>query len=182
MDPKDLKWLETGEPDWSPAELAFLALEDTFVSGDLSGHRLSVRYYRRNSDGALVGKVFFGPGTQGPPDHAHGGSMAALLDEAMGGSAWMAGHPVVAAQLNIKFSAMLPLGTPCLVEAEVVRVDGRKVHTRGTLRDLTGEKIYCQGEALFIALDESRIGKLSAKAQVIVDRMRPKNIEHDPEP
>ncbi len=171
MDQKYLKWLETPDPGCTPAALAFLALEDTFVSGDRSEHRLSIRYYRKNDDGTLVGKVFFGPGTQGPPDHAHGGSMAALLDEAMGGAAWLAGHPVVAAQLNIKFITMLPLGTPCLVEAEVVGVEGRKVRTRGVLRDLSGRKTYCEGEALFIILDKSRIGNLSEKARIIVDRM-----------
>jgi acyl-coenzyme A thioesterase PaaI-like protein len=172
MKPDDLKWLKTAEPDWVKAELPFLALEDTFVSGDASGHRLSVRYYRRESDGALTGKVLFGPGTQGPPDHAHGGSMAALLDEAMGGAAWLAGHPVVAAQLNVKFNQMLPLGTRCLVDTELLDVTGRKVRTHGVLRDAAGDRIFCEGEALFIALDEEHIGKLSAKADVIVERLR----------
>ncbi|MBU8870939.1 MAG: PaaI family thioesterase [Gemmatimonadales bacterium] len=180
MDPKNIQWLETPDPGCTPAELPFLALEDTFVSGDRSDHRLSIRYYRRNEDGALIGKVFFGPGTQGPPDHAHGGSMAALLDEAMGGAAWLAGHPVVAAQLNIKFSTMLPLETPCLVEAEVVGVEGRKIRTRGVLRDMSGQNTFCEGEALFITLDKGKIGQLSAKAQIIVDRMRQKN--SDPKP
>ena len=172
MDPENLKWLETPELGWSPASLAFLALEDTFVSGDRSDHRLSVRYYRRDADGTLIGKVHFGPGTQGPPDHAHGGSMAALLDEAMGGAAWMAGHPVVAAHLNLNFKAMLPLGTPCIVEAEVVSVEGRKVRTQGVLRDEAGEHIYCQGEALFIILHEDRIDRLSEKGRIIVDHMK----------
>ena len=122
MEPDDLKWLETPEPGCAKAELPFLALADTFVSGDPSGHRLNVRYYLRSADGVLRAKVLFGPGTQGPPGHAHGGSMAALLDEAMGGAAWLAGHPVVAAQLNIKFSRMLPLGTRCMVDTELVRL------------------------------------------------------------
>lgn len=170
---EDLKsWLESPEPGCRPAELAFLALEDTFVSGDLSGHRLSVRYYQREEDQVLRGKVIFGPGTQGPPDHAHGGSMAALLDEAMGGAAWLAGHPVVAANLNITFRQMLPLNSPCFVEAHVIEVEGRKVRTRGTIRSLDGQQTYSDGEALFITLDESKIGNLSDKAQIIVDRLR----------
>ncbi len=142
------------------------------MSGDSSGHRLSVRYFRREADDALMAKVLFGPGTQGPPDHAHGGSMAALLDESMGGAAWMAGHPVVAANLNITFRQMLPLGTRCVVEAKIVEVDRRKVFTHGYLRSADGVTTYCDGEALFIVLDESRIGEMSAKARVIVDRFR----------
>lgn len=170
---EDLKtWLETPEPGCRPADLPFLAIADTFVSGDHSGRRLSIRYYQRESDLALRAKVIFGPGTQGPPDHAHGGSMAALLDESMGGAAWLAGHPVVAANLNISFLKMLPLGTPCIVEAHVTAVDGRKVSTSGAIRSRDGQSTYSEGTALFIALDESRIGHISGKAQVIVDRMR----------
>lgn len=173
---EDLKqWLDTAEPGCQPADLPFLALEDTFVSGDLSGHRLNIRYFQREDDLALCGKVIFGPGTQGPPDHAHGGSMAALMDEAMGGAAWLSGHPVVAANLNVTFLKMLPLGTPCFVEASVTAVDGRKVRTRGEIRSLDREQIYCQGEALFISLDESRIGHISEKARAIIDRMRKKD-------
>ena len=175
---EDLKqWLETAEPGCRPADLAFLALEDTFVSGDLSGHRLSVRYYQRDDDLALRAKVIFGPGTQGPPDHAHGGSMAAMLDEAMGGAAWMAGHPVVAANLNIAFRRMLPLNTPCFVEAQVNSVEGRKVGTRGSIVSRDGGTVFSEGEALFITLDESSISHLSGKAQVIVDRMKNNRVD-----
>ena len=37
---------------------------------------------------------------QGPPGHADGGSLAAVLDEAMGAAVWLAGHSVVAAHLS----------------------------------------------------------------------------------
>ncbi len=167
----DKKWLSEAEEGSQPADLPFLALADTFVSGDKSDHRLSIRYYRRGEDGSLIGKVIFGPGTQGPPDHAHGGSMAALLDEAMGGAAWLAGHPVVAAQLNITFRTMLPLGARCLVHARVIEVNGRKIKTTGELRSADGNQLYCRGEALFVVLDPQKIETLSAKAKLIVEGM-----------
>jgi len=168
-------WLETPPEDCRPADLAFLALEDTFVSGDPSGHRLNVRYYQRNGEQVLLGKVIFGPGTQGPPDHAHGGAQAALLDEAMGGAAWLAGHPVVAANLDITFRQMLPLGTLCLVETRVTSVEGRKVRTSGVIRSRDGQRIFSEGTALFVVLDETRIDHLSDKARVILERMRRNN-------
>ena len=132
-------WLEMPEPESHPVDLPFLALEDTFVSGDSSNHRISVRYYQSTDGESLLGRVIFGPGTQGPPDHAHGGSMAALMDEAMGGAAWLAGHPVVAAQLNVKFQAMLPLGKRCVVHARVMESNGRKIKTSGELRSADGQ-------------------------------------------
>ena len=172
MHQDDLKWLQQPLSGTRPADLPFLAMADTFVSGDPSNHRLSIRYYQNEDDGTMVGKVLFGPGTQGPPDHAHGGSMAALLDEAMGGAAWLAGHPVVAAQLNITFRAMLPLGTRCLVYARVLESNGRKIKTTGEIASIDGQQVFSSGEALFVTLDHKKIEQLSEKAKVIVDRMR----------
>ena len=99
------QWLDTPEDGGTPADLPFLALEDTFVSGDRTGHRFRIRYYRDRQDNRLLGKILFGAGAQGPPDHVHGGAMAAILDESMGGVAWQSGHPVVAAQSGRHFPA-----------------------------------------------------------------------------
>lgn len=57
----------------------------------LQGHPdLRLAYYRNlekdeRGHHVLLGRAFFGSaGCEGPPGHAHGGSMAAVLDEAMG--------------------------------------------------------------------------------------------------
>lgn len=172
----DRDWLEKTPPESDPADLAFLALEETFVSGDPSGHRLRVNYFRVRADGSLLAKVLFGPGAQGPPDHVHGGAQAALMDETMGGAAWVAGHPVVAAQLNTTFKAMVPLTARAVIRARVEKVEGRKVWTRATLGDETGEKVYARAEALFLTLDENHIAALSDKARLIIEAMRKKGL------
>ena len=172
MDNQYEQWLETAEPGWSPASLPFLALKDTFVSGDQSGLRLRIRYYQREEDGSLRAKVQFGPLAQGPPGHAHGGGMAAILDEAMGGAAWLAGYPVVAAQLSLSFQEMLPLLTPCIVKAQVTGVEGRKVHTRAFLCSIDESRIYCQGTGLFVVLDRAQLERLPAAAAEIIQRAR----------
>lgn len=166
LDRDDIEWLEAVEDGWSAVRLPNMVVDESFVSGDASGNRLSVRYFRHNSDRSLRAKVLFGPGTQGPPGHAHGGSMAALLDEAMGGAAWMQGHPVVAAELTARFRTMLPLGTRCVVEAHVASVNGRKVRVAGALRDLQGTT-YAEGDALFITLDPKKFGALALEASRI---------------
>ncbi len=108
--------------------------------------------------------MVFGPGAQGPPGHAHGGSMAAILDEAMGGAAWIEGHPVVAAELTMQFRKMLPLGTRCVVEAKVSGVDGRKVRVVGRLTQSEGDTVYAEAGALFIALDPEKFGPMVSEA------------------
>jgi uncharacterized protein (TIGR00369 family) len=86
---------------------------------------------------------------QGPPRHAHGGCLSAVLDEAMGAAAWCAGHPVVAARLEVDFRRAVPLGVPLEAEAWVVRADGRKVWTESELR-IAGGPVATRARGLFI--------------------------------
>lgn len=162
--------LEAAQDGWVPVEpLESVGTGRSFVSGEPNGDRLRVRYFRRDRDGALVGNIWFGPGAEGPPGHAHGGSMAAVLDEAMGAGAWMAGYTVLAAKLTTEFRRMLPLNTEVLLEAWVDQVDGRKVRTRGRLFGPGGE-LYAEGEALFIVLDPERFGPMVERAARMLDR------------
>lgn len=154
----DKLWLEQAEREWRVISLPSAVSQETFVSGDLSGQRLNVRYFVDRSDGALVAKVLFGPGTQGPPGHAHGGSMAALLDEAMGVAAWERGHLAVAADLRVRFRNMLPLGSRCMARARVVSIEGRKITLESILADING-MIYAEGTSIFVTVDSSRFGK-----------------------
>jgi hypothetical protein len=85
MDHEDslLKLLD-GEPGWEPFDApALVGGSLRFVSGDRTGARFRMRYFRDDA-GHLVARVWFGPETEGPPDHAHGGSIAAVLDEVLG--------------------------------------------------------------------------------------------------
>jgi acyl-coenzyme A thioesterase PaaI-like protein len=145
-----------GEPGWISADpLAALGSIRTFVSGDPTGDRIRVKYFERERDGALVGKVWFGPGAEGPPGHAHGGSIAAVLDEAMGAAAWMIGHSVVIARLAVIFRRALPLGTDATVEARITRKRGRKIWICGHLLAADGIA-FAESRGLFITLHMGR--------------------------
>jgi acyl-coenzyme A thioesterase PaaI-like protein len=141
---------------WQPVNpFASLGATRSFVSGEEDDRRLRVAYFRRERDSAIVGRVWFGPGTEGPPGCAHGGSVAAVLDEAMGAAAWHAGHSVLAARLTVDFRQLVTLGTDAVLETWVDRVEGRKVTTRGRLTSEAGE-IYAESEGLFIMLDPAQ--------------------------
>jgi acyl-coenzyme A thioesterase PaaI-like protein len=86
---------------------------------------------------------------QGPPGHAHGGCLAAVLDEAMGAAVWCAGHPVVAARLEVDFRAAVPLFAPCRVEAWVESVNGRKIWAQAEVRSASGV-LATQARGLYI--------------------------------
>ncbi|MBW2460758.1 MAG: hypothetical protein JRH11_03865 [Deltaproteobacteria bacterium] len=151
-----------GEPGWTATGLPSDFGIVSFVSGEPEGERLRVRYYR-GPQGGLCGKVWFGPGTQGPPGHAHGGSIASILDEAMGAATWMGGHPAVALELVSRFRNMIPLGTVATITAEISETEGRKVRTVGRLEGSDGT-LYAEGEGLFLELDPARLGDLAERA------------------
>ena len=123
-----------------------------YVSGEPHGDRIRVRYFHRQSDDLLLARAWFGPGCEGPPWHAHGGSSAALLDEAMGIRAWMTGKRVLAGRIQINFRAPLPLGRTFMLEAWVERVSGRKVVCKAKLLGPDGT-VYVDGEGLYLELD-----------------------------
>ncbi len=141
----------TPEEGWSPIEMPFSSSGgSSFVDGDPDGRRIRIRQFVRESDKRLFAKVWFGPQAEGPPGHAHGGSMAAVLDHTMGIGAWVAGHPVLAATITINFHAKLRLGTVVLSECWVDRIDGKKVYTIGRLYADDPERPFASGQGLFI--------------------------------
>jgi acyl-coenzyme A thioesterase PaaI-like protein len=94
--------------------------------------------------------------TEGPPDHAHGGSIAAVLDEVLGLAAWADGHKVVVGNLNVNFRQLLPIQTVVQVNTKIVSVEGRKIMVHGEICSLDST-VYATGECLCITLTEGQI-------------------------
>lgn len=136
------------EPGWSELESWPFphGKPGKFVVGDDSGTRFDIRYYRDDGDAdVLHAKVWFGPGTEGPPRHSHGGAMAAMLDEASGMACWVAGVPVVASRLDTRFLRMLPLGRVVQAEARVHERTERHLIVHARLFDETGDFASSEG-------------------------------------
>lgn len=143
-----------GESEWEVFDAPSLVGNSLrFVSGEPEGDRFRVAYFK-NEEGALVARAWFGPETEGPPGHAHGGAMAAVLDEVLGLAAWAAGYPVVVGNLNIHFKELLPLMTVMQVESEIVKVEGRKVTVKGKIVDAEGQ-VYAEADCLCISVLKS---------------------------
>ena len=121
----------------------------TFISDDPDSDRLRIRYYCRDLDGRLVAKVWFGSCTEGPPGHAHGGSIAAVLDEAMGIAVSLTGRTALTGKLTVRFRELLPVNNIAIVETEVVSEKHETVHVRACLRQSHG-KIVAKAEGVFV--------------------------------
>ncbi|MCM0082477.1 PaaI family thioesterase [Geomonas sp. Red32] len=147
----------SGEEGWIHFDAPSLVGESLrFVSGDPEGNRFRARYYR-DSEKHLHARIWFGPETGGPPGHAHGGAVAAVMDESLGLAAWAAGYPIVVGNLNVSFKNMLPLEQVVTLESRVVSAQGRKVMVHGRL--FYGETTYAEAECLCITIPADKIPK-----------------------
>lgn len=139
-----------GEPGWTSFDAPSLVGKSLrFVSGEPDGDRFRVRYYK-DEEQHLKARIWFGAETEGPPGHAHGGSMAAVLDEVLGLAAWAAGYPIVVGNLNISFRNLLPLKKVVTVETKIVSAEGRKIMVHG--RIFCEKTTYAAGECLCITI------------------------------
>jgi acyl-coenzyme A thioesterase PaaI-like protein len=134
--------LDTPIDDCEPLDLLISGPRPAkYVAGEPNGDRIRVRYYWSETDKVLKGRVWFGQGAEGPPGYAHGGSVAALLDEVMGISGWASGWKVVAAEISVKFKLPTNLGSVHTFEGRVTEVDGRRIKCAATLCSPTGSVV-----------------------------------------
>lgn len=142
----------SGEADWTAFDAPALVGESLrFVSGNPEGDRFRISYFRDPAQ-HLHARIWFGPETGGPPGHAHGGAIAAVMDEALGLAAWAAGYPIVVGNLNVSFRNLLPLEKVVTLESEVVSAEGRKIMVHGRL--FCDDTLFAEGQCLCITLPD----------------------------
>jgi acyl-coenzyme A thioesterase PaaI-like protein len=99
---------------------------------------------------------------EGGPGVAHGGIVAAVLDDLLGCLIYRLGRPMVTARLEVDYRRPLPLATEVDAVARITTTEGRKAWTEGELSDQTG--IYAQARGLFIGVDLEHFMRVSADA------------------
>ena len=94
-----------------------------------------------SEDGTINGKITLTEHQQGPPNFAHGGASAALLDEAMGAAVWQAGNSVVVVNLNLDYIKPVPLNQEVEIIGHITEVkeDGKVIKASGEIRLPDGE-------------------------------------------
>jgi acyl-coenzyme A thioesterase PaaI-like protein len=68
---------------------------------------------------------------QGGPGRAHGGVLAAALDEVLGAAGELVDTSLVTARLECDYLKPVPLGESLHLSAECIAVDGRKIYAQG---------------------------------------------------
>jgi len=125
---------------------------DSIVSGGSNPMGLG-GYLWREGDVSVM-QVTLGKAFEGAPGRAHGGIVAALLDETMG--LVMAINDVLAytVQLHISYLAPTPVNEPIIARAWLKERDGRKLLIAATVQ--AGETELASATGLFIAVDPQK--------------------------
>lgn len=134
----------------------------SFVTSDPE-QRIKSLYYFDSESGSFYAKVKFGIKAQGPPGHAHGGAIAAILDETMGATAWMNKYMVMTAELKVSYKKALPLNFECYIHSWVAQIDGKKITLKAELLDAQENK-YATAEGLFIRQPVERFKSFGVKS------------------
>jgi acyl-coenzyme A thioesterase PaaI-like protein len=138
----------------------------SFVSSNPSETTLRVRYYRHRENSSLRARIWFGPGSEGLPGHAHGGSVAAVLDEGTSLAAWLAGYPVASVQLVVDFESLIMLGQVAILDAAIDTVEDDRIEVHGVLRSETG-KVFARGRSRLFRLSAERLKRIPGGEQAL---------------
>ena len=103
-------------------------------------------------DGVVHGQATFTAPYCGPPNHVHGGVIAAVFDELLGTVNVVNNLGAMTGTLTIRYRQPTPLFTEIRMEGHQVGVDGRKVFAKGSM--WAGETLLAEAEGIFISLQE----------------------------
>ena len=123
--------------------------------GDLPGRghpQMPPYLVDRAEAGAMAGRVTFTRSQEGAGGAAHGGAISWLFDEALGLCVSTVAPTARTAYLKVDFRQLVPLSTELVVQAGVVRTEGRKLWAAGVL--LHGTTRLAEVEGLFIQVDQ----------------------------
>lgn len=95
---------------------------------------------------------------EGPPNGVHGGYVAGLFDDILGGTMRFVGGPTgVTGTLEVKYRKVTPLDTELRFVAWVEHASGRRIHSRATCH--AGELLTAEADALFVRVDMRRLAE-----------------------
>ena len=105
------------------------------------------------ADGEVLSPIIIPAQYAGPPRAAHGGIVAACLDEVCAAAAMSRGQRVyVTGELSVRYLLPTPVETPLLGRARVRKEAGRVADVEGSLEELAGGRIVATATARFVAI------------------------------
>src|SRR5207253_6918464 len=127
---------------------------DCVVSGPANPMGIAMTVRREGDD--AVARVVIGPAFEGPPQHVHGGIVAAVFDDTLGFVMHMLSTPAFTGRLTVSYLAPTPVGAEIEFRARLVRRERRKLFVEGEAYH-DGARI-AEAKGLFVAIPPERLG------------------------
>ncbi|XP_007949049.1 acyl-coenzyme A thioesterase THEM5 [Orycteropus afer afer] len=93
-----------------------------------------------------------GPYLEGPPGFAHGGSLAAMMDETFSKTAYLAGIGLFTLSLNIRFKNLIPVGSLAVLNVEVEKIEDQKIYISCITQSRDQQIVYAKSSGVFLQL------------------------------
>ncbi|HEX5466924.1 MAG TPA: PaaI family thioesterase [Candidatus Limnocylindrales bacterium] len=149
-----------------------LSPHNCFVCGELNAHGLRISIRAR---GPLVfADLILGPDHEGWEGIAHGGIIAALLDEVMEWSLFEAEAWGVTAEMRVRYRHPVRIGDAIHVEGWVSTHRGRRFETAARMLDAEGQ-VLAEAQGTYLAATAAQRAELEA-------RYRFRKVELEPQP
>jgi acyl-coenzyme A thioesterase PaaI-like protein len=98
---------------------------------------------------------------EGPPGGVHGGYIAGLFDDVLGGTQQLIEGPSgLTGTLLVRYRALTPLETELRFRGWIEHVSGRRIRAKATCH--AGDRLTAEAEALFIRVDMHRLAERAA--------------------
>ncbi|MBW4078934.1 MAG: PaaI family thioesterase [Acidobacteria bacterium] len=135
---------------------------DSIVSGGANPMGLGGSLWREGNTAVM--EVTLGQAFEGAPGRAHGGIVAALIDETMGLVLAINDELAFTAQLDITYVAPTPINQPITARAWLEQRDGRKLSISAKVEAVS--VVIAEAKALFISVDPQKfLERLSSATQ-----------------
>ncbi|XP_020035435.1 acyl-coenzyme A thioesterase THEM5 [Castor canadensis] len=93
-----------------------------------------------------------GPYLEGAPGFAHGGSLAAMMDETFSKTAYLAGEGLFTLSLNIRFKNLIPVGSLAVLNVQVEKIEDQKLYMSCVAQSRDQQIVYAKSSGIFLQL------------------------------
>lgn len=129
------------------------------------GHNNTAGLHLRcvTTEEGVSGRVRLQDWHEGGPGVAHGGIVAAVLDDLLGFLMYDIGQPMVTARLEVDYRRPMPIGDELAVSGRITEKSDRKVWAEAEVNGPDGTAL-ARARALFLRVDPSHFLRASPRA------------------
>jgi uncharacterized protein (TIGR00369 family) len=120
-------------------------------------HEIGLRVRCFRADGQVLSPIIIPARFEGPPGAAHGGIVAAYLDEILAGAAMNhTGRNHVTGELSVRYIKPTPVERPLLGRGRATKEAGKYLELEGTIEDLETRGLVARATGRFFPVPGRR--------------------------